>query len=209
MERIDSERLRYVVDQLNTAPSLEDLREEIGLGFWYEEEEDYGLDIFESGRSESGTVIRRIEVKTVTTRYDWDFYCTKACRNRKFRYGLTGGTPTQEEIEEDSTPRPRAFDKPIPLNVLNMEDKYGNYDNSKVAKMRKEKAGLIFLTERGILVFSHADMEEAIIGIVWQKLEHTRELGDRSVKWEKKAVIDMGRPTYNFKRKVPGRLING
>lgn len=205
MVRTDNELLDWVCDYLNNVPKYEKLRNEIGLGFYYGSEEDYGMDIMQSAITIDAVPI---EVKGMNPRYDWEFYEQTACRNESIRYGLTGGTPTQEEIDADRTLPPDCLKKGIPINVLNAEDWYGRWEYSKMAKMMRNKAGLIYVHQGGLITFDYNTLfNEAFLCYLWQKLKHTRRFNNQEKRWEKKGSFNMDKCKDHFIVDVPVELL--
>lgn len=201
--------LDYLCEVLNTCEEFKDLRDKVGLGFYYNNEEDFGWDLYQSSVTRNDTVlIKPIEVKSV--RYSWDFLRNKAARNGSFRYGLTAGTHTQKEIAMSSADRPEWLKDGIPINVLNAETKNGDREHSKVEKMRRDKAGLIYLCSDGIYIYKNEDLFlKAILGYLWQNLEHTSDYEDTDKGWELKAAVNMDAWSTRIKREVPQKYFNG
>ena len=200
--------LGYVCDVLNTCEEFEDLRESAGLGFYYNNEEDFGWDLYQSSLTLSDNVIiKPIEVKSV--RYTWEYLRTTAARNGSIRYGLTAGTPTQEEIALSHADKPEWLKNGLPINTLNGETKNGDRYYSKVEKMRRDKAGLIFLCRDGIYIYKNKDLfDKAILGYLWQNLEHTSDFEDMDKGWELKAAVNMDAWSMRIRREVPQEYFN-
>lgn len=208
MDRVERKRYEKAVPDLNRHYNPE------GIWFDFPGEEDFGLDI-PTHRSGITNGVKwqedfKTELKTISTQYgkifkEGSFYRRTACRNRSWRYGLTGGTKvSQNEISADTTPPPDWFHTTLPLQVLNAADKHGDRDNCKLRRLLSDKANLlVFMYSNGYLVYDMDDLVEAIVGYAWQRLPHTKELDDSDVLWELKAVIDLESPTDYIKGKIP------
>ena len=188
--RTDIERLRRVKEILNQNYSWLDVE--------FNEEEDYGIDLQVTGHTEDGDVPFEMEVKTITPSYGTikdkdgnygDFFCHIAARNRKWRWCATASS--QSDFWADKTPSPELGNKPI--HVLNAADKFGNKQNSKLNKLLTNNFGLIFLTKDWLIIFSPKQLKRAIVGYGWLYQEHTKELRDKSSKFEYKALLDLSK----------------
>lgn len=212
MARTDLPRLKRAIADLN------EYYEGTGIGFFMpSENEDYGIDIPMSGVTDKGYVIRKgVELKAINNKrghlFDGKFYKTKACRNSKCRYGLTGNTnASQESVENDRTPMPNWCYSNAPLHVLNANTLDGKYEKSKMDTLRRYGAAVVFMFCDGYLIFSLKDLEEAIVGYAWIYVTHTEEELDENYsdepRWELKAVIDMNKYTRWIKKEVPAYLL--
>ena len=209
MERIETRRLERAVKDLNEEYNAD------GIGFFMpSNEEDYGIDILTSGVTKSGNEVwLKTELKTISNLYGdlfdkGGFYRTRAARNRAWRYGLTADTKTsQEAINSDRTGAPWWAGTDRPLHVLNAADKYGNTDDAKLTKLLENRYPVVVMFKGGYLVFTAEDLEKAIVGYAWQLLPHNKELADKSVRWELKAVIDMSMYTRWIKKDIPADLL--
>lgn len=191
--RIDSERLRKVKEILEG-------NFEVTVSF--NEEEDYGIDLQCTGVTAKGKeFFFEMEVKTISPTYgsivDEDgnygaFFTRKAARNNKWRW--CSSASSQAEFWADSTPSPFLGDKPI--HVLNAADKNGDMNNSKLHKLLSNKCGLCFLTKEWLIVYFPSKLKKSIAGYGWLFQEHTKELEDKSSKFEYKALIDLSKGDY-------------
>lgn len=149
-----------------------------------------------------------MEVKSISTSYgsikNNDYWSTKSARGSKWRW--CSSASTEEEFWNDETPAPDLGDKPIQL--LNATDKNGNRENAKLTKLLKDGCGLIYVAEDGLLLFSPKRLKEAIVGYGWVYLEHTKRLGDKSKRFEQKALIDMSKGYFIPVNNVPKELLN-
>lgn len=77
--------------------------------------------------------------------------------------------------------------------IINAEDLYHKPENSKLYKMVKANAGLIYIDKKNILIFSPEKFKKAVIGYAWfLNKAHTEEY-NKVVKphYELKALIDL------------------
>ena len=201
----DYKRLVMAVSDLN--------RHYRNEGIWFDKprnEEDFGLDIdaHKSGLTDNGDKWQydfKVELKSISTQFGkiyekGSFYRRKACRNKSFRYGLTGDTKvSQSEIFADTTPQPDWCKTDYPLQVINAADINGNRDNCKESFLFSDRRNLlVFMFENGYLVYDMDDLEEAIVGYAWQRLKHTKEL---------KAIVNLDICTEHIPMKIPEELL--
>lgn len=197
--RRDLDRLRFIEERLNEYYGGE-------IGFWIPSEtEDYGLDMRASGFTGGKAKVVPFEAKTVKAKFDRRYLTEVAGRNGKCRY--CDSAATFEEMESDTTPRPDWLTGATPVHVINSTDRKGRPEGSKWATMLEQGAGLVWLTKRGILLYSPEDFKRAILGHFWILCGHTSEFRDRGLRWERKAAVDMNKYTVRIDCEVPEDLL--
>ena len=197
--RRDLDRLRFIEGKLNEYYGGE-------IGFWIPSEtEDYGLDMRASGFTGGKAKVVPFEAKTVKAKFDRRYLTEVAGRNGKCRY--CDSAATFEEMESDTTPMPGWLTGSTPVHVINSTDKFGREEGSKWAAMRRQRAGLVFLTKGGILIYSPKDFQKAVLGHFWIHCSHTSEFGESTKQWERKAAVDMNKYTVRIDCEVPQELL--
>lgn len=200
MERIDRESLEFICGEYNK------YHEGYECGIQMRgEEEDYGLDLFVTGITEAGAYYEtEYEAKTIRKKFNWEYLTKVAGRNRYCRYCESASTV--EEFETDTTPMPEFLAGDKPIHVINSTTRNGEL-KGKIHKMLEARAGLIFLREGEILVYTPKALKNAILGYLWIKCKPTTDFSYEPPHWERKAAIDLTKYSYKIKCKVPEDLL--
>lgn len=69
-------------------------------------------------------------------------------------------------------------------------------NDSKWNRLLDAHACLCFLAPDGILLFSHKELKEAFLCYADYYVKHTTQFGNRTMSWEKKAVLNLSKGAY-------------
>lgn len=208
-ERVDLDLLRWLAKTITEEYDRKGLDAGMPAPPVYE---DFGADNYITAYTkERKFVATPYEIKSMRDRFTEsgeDYYRTVAGRNRLCRYGLTAGTPTQEEIKEDNTEKPEWAESDTPIHVVNASTRNGLREGSKIDKILKGRWGLIYVRRGEILLFSPRDVEKAILGYFWIWVTPTEDFNDGlPPHWELKAAIDISKFTSRIECEVPEKFV--
>lgn len=196
--RTDYDRLNFKKNAL--------LENGIYTSVWFSPEEDY---LAGDLHCNIGCYHESLESKSISESYgrimDNPYWSTVSARNSSWRW--CESATTDEEFFNDRTPAPDFLKEPIPIQMINAANKYGDTENCKLAEMLKNNIGLAYLALDGILLFTPEQFRKSILGYGWVYLSHTKEFGDKSKRFEKKALIDMSKGIFIPLNNVPKSLL--
>ena len=144
-------------------------------------EENYGVDDIWFTASTSS--VYPMECKRIKGGYGFmedgefrDYFSRDIYKKLRFETDITSGTP---------------------VYFVNAEDRYGNEDNGKWARLMVSGACLSFLAADGMVIYNPEELREALVGFADYLVSHTSEFGKKGERhWERKAVVDLSKGTF-------------